>query len=174
MLTARRRVTEEYILSRRLGERDSNERSHLSATTRGGLRTACRCFSGLHFTTISYPNRFYIAQLDGSAPSEVLADFLAQNKLSADAAVWYPDGKRITVWVSEILRQAPAFGWCRLLGGQESSWKLLLRSRENSTEASTQGDPGQQLGDYSFSWSPSGAMSFTSSGPTEGRETFGR
>lgn len=42
-----RKVTEEYTLSRRLGVQDSNGRSHLSATTLGGPRTACRCCSRL-------------------------------------------------------------------------------------------------------------------------------
>ena len=33
------------------------------------------------FTAIGYSNRFYVAQLDGSAPREVLAEFIAQNNL---------------------------------------------------------------------------------------------
>jgi Tol biopolymer transport system component len=50
-----------------------------------------------HFPAPAFWNRFYVAQLDGSAPREVLAEFIAQNKLSAGSAAWYPDGKRVTV-----------------------------------------------------------------------------
>ena len=46
---------------------------------------------------------FYIAQLDGSPPREVLAESLAEKKLSARAAAWYPDGKKITVWVADLV-----------------------------------------------------------------------
>jgi len=84
-----------------------------------------------HFTTISYPNRFYIAKLDGSAPSEVLADFLTQNKLSAGSAAWYPDGKRVTVWAADF-SPSPSFWMVPIAEGPESSWTLLLRSRGNS------------------------------------------
>ena len=78
------------------------------------------------FTHLGTENRFYVAQLDGSEPREVLAEFIAQNKLSAASAVWYPDGKRLTVWVGD-LSPSPSF-WtvtdCR--GDFKASWKLLL------------------------------------------------
>ncbi len=41
-------------------------------------------------------NRFYIAQLDGSPPRELEAEFLKRKKLAALSAAWHPDGKRIT------------------------------------------------------------------------------
>jgi Tol biopolymer transport system component len=44
------------------------------------------------FTAFGYSNRFYVAQLDGGAPREVLAEFLAQNKLWVRSAVWHPNG----------------------------------------------------------------------------------
>ena len=108
-----------------------------------------------HFTTISYPNRFYIAQLDGSAPSEVLADFLTQNNLSADSAAWYPDGKRITVWAADS-SPTPSFWMVPIAGGPGIKLEIAPAVRRKLEEASIQGDPGQQLGDYSFSWSPRG------------------
>ena len=107
------------------------------------------------FTTISYPNRFYVAQLDGSAPSEVLADFLTQNKLSAGSAEWYPDGKRVTVWAGDI-SPTPSFWMVPIAGGAGIKLDIAPAVQRKLAEASTQGDPGQQLGDYSFSWSPSG------------------
>ena len=107
------------------------------------------------FTTISYPNRFYVAQLDGSAPSEVLADFLTQNKLSAGSAEWYPDGKRVTVWAGDV-SPTPSFWMVPIAGGAGIKLDIAPAVQRKLAEASTQGDPGQQLGDYSFSWSPSG------------------
>ena len=107
------------------------------------------------FTTISYPNRFYVAQLDGSAPSEVLADFLTQNKLSAGSAEWYPDGKRVTVWAADV-SPSPSFWMVPIAGGPGIKLDIAPAVQRKLAEASTQGDPGQQLGDYSFSWSPSG------------------
>ena len=108
-----------------------------------------------HFTTISYPNRFYVAQLDGSAPSEVLADFLTQNKLSAGSAEWYPDGKRVTVWAGDV-SPSPSFWMVPIAGGPGTKLDIAPAVQRKLAEASTQSDPGQQLGDYSFSWSPSG------------------
>jgi DNA-binding winged helix-turn-helix (wHTH) protein len=40
-------------------------------------------------------NRFYVTQLDGTPPREVLVEFFAKYKLSPGSAVWHPDGKRI-------------------------------------------------------------------------------
>jgi Tol biopolymer transport system component len=108
-----------------------------------------------HFTTISYPNRFYVAQLDGSAPREVLADFLTQNKLSAGSAAWYPDGKRVTVWAGDV-SPSPSFWMVPIAGGPGIKLDIAPTVQRKLAEASTQGDPGEQLGDYSFSWSPSG------------------
>ena len=108
-----------------------------------------------HFTTISYPNRFYIAKLDGSAPSEVLADFLTQNKLSAGSAAWYPDGKRVTVWAADF-SPSPSFWMVPIAGGPGIKLDIAPAVQRQLAEASTQGEPGQQLGDYAFSWSPSG------------------
>src|SRR6516225_3507976 len=110
-----------------------------------------------HFTTISYPNRFYVAQLDGSAPSEVLADFLTQNKLSAGSAEWYPDGKRVTVWAADF-SPSPSFWMVPIAGGPGIKLDIAPAVQRKLAEASTQGDPGQQLGDYSFRWSPSGEV----------------
>ena len=108
-----------------------------------------------HFTTISNPNRFYVAQLDASAPSEVLADFLTQNKLSAGSAEWYPDGKRVTVWAGDV-SSSPSFWMVPIAGGPGIKLDIAPAVQRELAEASTQGDPGEQLGDYSFSWSPSG------------------
>ena len=108
-----------------------------------------------HFTAIGYSNRFYIAQLDGSAPREVLAEFLAQNKLWARAAVWHPDGERVTVWVGDS-SPSPRFWMVPLAGGPGIKMEITPVVQKELAEVSGEGEVGQQLGDYSFSWSPSG------------------
>jgi Tol biopolymer transport system component len=108
-----------------------------------------------HFTRLGYSNRFYIAQLDGSPPREVLAEFLSENKLLAKAAAWYPDGKRITVWV-EDLSPSPSFWTVSMPGKTGIKMQIPPAIQRELAEVSTQGEAGEQLGDYSFSWSHSG------------------
>ncbi len=107
------------------------------------------------FTVTGHWNRFYVAQLDGSAPREVLAEFIAQNKLSAASAVWYPDGKRVTVWVGD-LSPSPSFWTVPIAGGTGIKLEIAPAVQKKLAEASGEGEAGEQLGDYSFSWSPSG------------------
>jgi Tol biopolymer transport system component len=108
-----------------------------------------------HFTVTGHWNRFYVAQLNGSAPREVLAEFIAQNKLSAASAVWYPDGKRVTVWAGD-LSPSPSFWMVPIAGGPGIKLDIAPEVRRKLTEVSGEGEVGLQLGDYSFSWSPSG------------------
>jgi len=105
-----------------------------------------------HFT--AHWNRFYVAQLDGSAPREVLAEFIAQNKLSAGSAVWYPDGKRVTVSVGD-LSPSPSFWTVPIAEGTGIKLEIAPAVQRKLAEASGEGEAGEQLGDYSFTWSPS-------------------
>jgi len=107
------------------------------------------------FTVTGHWNRFYVAQLDGSAPREVLAEFIAQNRLSAASAVWYPDGKRVTVWVGD-LSPSPSFWTVPIAGGPGIKLEIAPAVQRKLAEASGEGEVGLQLGDYSFSWSPFG------------------
>src|SRR5215470_2508849 len=108
-----------------------------------------------NFTVTGHWNRFYVAQLDGSAPREVLAEFIAQNKLSAGSAAWYPDGKRITVWVGDF-SPSPSFWTVPISGGTGIKLEIAPAVQRKLAEASGEGEVGEQLGNYSFSWSPSG------------------
>src|SRR5215469_1992485 len=110
-----------------------------------------------HFTVTGHWNRFYVAQVDGSAPREVLAEFIVQNKLSAASAAWHPDGKRVTVWVGDS-SPSPSFWTVPLAGGPGIKMEVAPAVQRKLAEASTEGEAGEheQLGDYSFSWSPSG------------------
>jgi serine/threonine protein kinase len=106
-----------------------------------------------HFAALTYSNRFYTARLDGSAPHEVLADFLSENKLWAASAAWYPDGKQITVWVGDLSR-SPSFWTVPVTGGRGTKLEITSAVQTALAEVSTE-SAGQQLGDYSFCWSPS-------------------
>ena len=108
----------------------------------------------LYFTETGV-NRFYIAQLDGGPPREVLAEFLAQKKLSASAAAWYPDGKKITVWVADS-SPTPSFWTIPIAGGPGIKLEIATAVQKELAQASGDSEAGQQLGEYSFSWSPSG------------------
>jgi len=105
--------------------------------------------------TAFFSNGFYIAQLDGSPPREVLAEFLAQKRLSAFSAAWYPDGKRITVWVADS-SPTPAFWMVPLAGGPGIKLEIASAIQRELAQASGDVKAGQQFGEFSFSWSPSG------------------
>jgi Tol biopolymer transport system component/DNA-binding winged helix-turn-helix (wHTH) protein len=108
-----------------------------------------------HFTAPAHWNRFYVAQLDGSAPREVLAEFIARNKLFPGSAAWYPDGQRVTVWVGDI-SPSPSFWMVPIAGGPGIKLEIAPAVQRKLAEASGKGEVGEQVGNYSFSWSPSG------------------
>jgi Tol biopolymer transport system component/DNA-binding winged helix-turn-helix (wHTH) protein len=106
------------------------------------------------FDSFGY-NRFFIAQLDGSPPREILAEFIAEKKLSAMSAAWYPDGKRITVWVGGS-SPSPSFWIVPIAGGAGGKLEIALAVQKEFAEASAEGETGDQQGDASFSWSSLG------------------
>jgi DNA-binding winged helix-turn-helix (wHTH) protein len=114
------------------------------------------------FTDTGY-NRFFITQLDGSPPREVLAEFLAQKKLSASAVAWYPDGKKITVWVADS-SPTPSFWTIPIAGGPGIKLEISTAVQKKLAQASGDSEPGQESGDYSFSWSPEYSFSWSPSG----------
>ncbi len=106
-----------------------------------------------HFTAIGYSNRFYVARLDGSPPREVLAEFIAQNKLWATSAAWHPDGKRITIWVGSS-SPTPVFWTVPLAGGPGIELATSPAVQKELAEASGDTKASMQLGEYRFCWSP--------------------
>jgi len=108
-----------------------------------------------HFTAIGYSNRFYVARLDGSPPREVLAEFIAQNKLWGTSAAWHPDGKRITVWVGSS-SPTPVFWTVPLSGGPGVELEISPAVQKELAEASGDTKASIQLGEYRFCWSPLG------------------
>jgi Tol biopolymer transport system component/DNA-binding winged helix-turn-helix (wHTH) protein len=108
-----------------------------------------------HFSSIDACNRFFVASFDDSPPREVMAEALAQNQLCAASAAWYPDGKRITAWVGTS-SPTPAFWTAPLAGGPAVKLEIAPAIQRELAQASGDVKAGQQLGEYSFSWSPSG------------------
>jgi Tol biopolymer transport system component/DNA-binding winged helix-turn-helix (wHTH) protein len=108
-----------------------------------------------HFSSIDSCNRFFVAQFYDSPPREVMAEALAQNQLCAASAAWYPDGKRITAWVGTS-SPTPAFWTASLAGGPAIKLEIAPAIQRELALASGDVKAGQQLGEYSFSWSPSG------------------
>ena len=106
-------------------------------------------------------NRFYIGELDGSPPREVLADFVAQNNLWPASATWHPDGKRITIWAGESqpgprFSPSPSFWTVPISGGPGTKLEIAPAVQKELARASGPVAAGDQGGDYPFSWSPSG------------------
>ena len=85
----------------------------------------------------------------------MLADFFAQNKLSATSAAWHPDGKRVTVWVAD-LSPTPSFWMAPIAGGAGIKLEIPPEIQRVLKQASGEAVASQQQGDYSFSWSPAG------------------
>ena len=114
---------------------------------------------------------FYTAQLDGSPPREVLAESLAEKKVSASAAAWYPDGKKITVWVADS-SPTPIFWTIPIAGGPGIKLEIATAVQKELAQASGDSEVGQQLGEYSFSWSPSGDAIYFERGYREARNIW--
>ncbi len=106
-------------------------------------------------TDIPGTGRFYIAQLDGSPPREVLGELFSQSKLWGTSAAWHPDGKRVTVWVTD-LSPTPSFWTVPIAGGLAIKLEIPSEIQRALKQASGEAVTGQQQGDYSFSWSPAG------------------
>lgn len=118
-----------------------------------------------HFAPIDDINKFYVAHLDGGPPSEVLAEFLARHKLWPAAAVWHPDGKRVSVWVSSLARSqtlssdaapSPSIWTVPISGGEAIRMEIAPAIEHELTEVANGRVGGEHQGDFSFAWSPSG------------------
>jgi Tol biopolymer transport system component/DNA-binding winged helix-turn-helix (wHTH) protein len=118
-----------------------------------------------HFAPIENVNKFYVAHRDGGPPREVLAEFLAQHKLWPAAAVWHPDGKRVSVWVSSLARgqtlssdaaPTPSIWTVSISGGEAIKMEIAPAIKSELAEVANGNVGGEHLGELSFSWSPSG------------------
>ena len=111
--------------------------------------------SQLLFRTTQYLglNRFYVVGPDGGQPREVLTEFPAEHEATLSAA-WYPDGKRVSVWVVDQ-EWSPDFWTVPLLGGRVVKSSFVPEVAKQLQEVALQGIVAQTM-DFTFSWAPSG------------------
>lgn len=111
--------------------------------------------SQLLFRTTEYLglNRFYIVGPDGGQPREVLTEIPAENEETLSAA-WYPDGKRVSVWVFSA-NWGPDFWTVPLQGGPVVKSTFVPEVAKQLREVTSQGIVEQTM-DFTFSWAPSG------------------
>ena len=125
-------------------------------------------------------NKFYVVRLDGTPPREVLADFIAEHKLSPISAVWHPDGKRISIWVVDwsggprAPGPSPRFWTVPIAGGAAIQTEIDPTIEKQFLAAATEVRQEVYRVGVSFSWSPSGNALYFEASTTEGQETFGR
>jgi Tol biopolymer transport system component len=98
-------------------------------------------------------NRFYIVGLDGGQPREVLTEYPAEHEAILSAA-WYPDGKRVSVWVGHP-DWGPDFRTVPLQGGPVIKSTFVPEVVKQLREVASQGIVEQTM-DFTFSWAPSG------------------
>jgi Tol biopolymer transport system component/DNA-binding winged helix-turn-helix (wHTH) protein len=124
-----------------------------------------------HFAATGHWNAFYVAQLDGGAPRQVLAEFIKKNKLSPGSATWHPDGKRVTIWAGDS-SPTPSFWTVPIAGGPGIKVVIAPAVQRKLEEASGEREAGEQLGDYFFSWSPSGDAIYFERGYRQARNIW--
>ena len=108
-------------------------------------------------------NRFFIAQLDGSPAREVSPAVLMQNGLMASSAAWYPDGSKITFWVPDS-SPTPSFWTVPIAGGPGTKLEIVPAIQKELADAAGKREGSEQLGSYTFSWSPSASALYFEQG----------
>ena len=64
-------------------------------------------------------NRLFVVGLDGTPPHEILTQFFGQLPRQVRSVAWYPDGKHVSVWTSDIGPGHSLDFWTVPLGGGE-------------------------------------------------------
>ncbi len=99
-------------------------------------------------------DRFYVVDLNGSAPREILAEFFTRNKLWAHSAAWHPDGKRISIWGWNPTAR-PNF-WTVSLAGDVAVKSEIAPEMVRQLEEVSGASESVWAIDIQFSWAPSG------------------
>ena len=102
-------------------------------------------------------NRFYVVALDGSEPREVLNEFTTPGSPMAAEAAWYPDGKRISMWIDGGDSQGPApeFWTVPLAGGPPVKSEVPSNINHQLEGAALEGIQ-EWTSESGFYWAPSG------------------
>jgi Tol biopolymer transport system component/DNA-binding winged helix-turn-helix (wHTH) protein len=112
-----------------------------------------------HFTWLDTNDKFYIAQLDGSQPREILAQSIGERDLWPASAMWHPDGKRVTIWVGRTGRyseQSPAFWTIPIAGGPAIKSEIAPAVEKQLKDVAVIGLMGEWPVDFTFAWAPDG------------------
>ena len=108
------------------------------------------------FTPLEVSDKFYVVQLDGGPPREVLAEFLARHKLRPGSAAWHSDGKRVTVWLSDGA-PSPNFWTVPIAGGGVGIKSEIASAITKELEEVAIGDTRDTWQrDFTLAWAPSG------------------
>jgi Tol biopolymer transport system component/DNA-binding winged helix-turn-helix (wHTH) protein len=105
-------------------------------------------------------NGIYVVDLDGSAPREILAEFLLRNPLGvywhrALSATWHPDGKRVSIWIAEE-GPIPSFWTAPIAGGAAVESVIPPDVAKQFGDVAVGGGRQEWVRDSKFSWAPSG------------------
>jgi len=112
-----------------------------------------------HFTWLDVNDKFYVAQLDGSQPREILAQSMAEHDLWPASATWHPDGKRVTVWGGRSGRyseRSPSFWTMPITGGAAIKSEIAPVIEKQLEEVAVTDVRGEWPVDFTFAWAPSG------------------
>jgi Tol biopolymer transport system component/DNA-binding winged helix-turn-helix (wHTH) protein len=105
-------------------------------------------------TPFAVTNRFYIANLSGSPPREVLRGLLPDSVASVSAA-WHPDGKRITAWAWDSAPALiPTFWTAPIVGGMAIRTEIPVELMRQVGVVVSRRE--WWTTDFKFSWAPSG------------------
>ena len=105
-------------------------------------------------TPLAVANRFYIANLSGSPPQEVLQGLFPDSVVSVSAA-WHPDGKRITAWGWDTApAPIPTFWTAPIVGGRAIRTEIPVELMRQVGELGPRRE--WWTTDFKFSWAPSG------------------
>ena len=100
-----------------------------------------------------YWNRLFVLGLDGTPPHEILTEFFGQLRRQVRSVAWYPDGKHVSVWTSDLdLGRSLDFWTVPLSGGKPLKSEFAPEVIEQLKSIYFQlGDAGG-----GFLWAPSG------------------
>ena len=104
-------------------------------------------------TPLTVSNKFYIANLSGSPPHEVLRGLFPDSVVAVSAA-WHPDGERITVWAwDSVPAPIPTFWTAPIVGGVAVRTEIPA---ELMRQVGVMSRREWWTTDFKFSWAPSG------------------
>src|SRR5215471_19295908 len=107
-----------------------------------------------HLKIIGTHDRFYVVDIRGGEPREVLANLIPQQDYHTDSAAWHPDGKRISLLLWSPT-PSPIFLTAPLSGGAAVKSEISPQAAKQFADASATGIT-ELIGAAKFFWAPSG------------------